>query len=208
MSTRARCTRVGFTLLLVGASAPALVACSRVSTPVPPPAADAASVPTASDAPSVPSAPEATPAPSASDAAPAHPPTDPPTASPAPIASTSATPPSPATKPSDCAHRDDTPGLSAEDRARSRATCEAKEEMRAFVAARQSCSSASECTNLGGSCPFGCFLPVSKRAAPEVSAKLEELGARLDKAGHRCVYRCMGPPAAACVAGRCTTGTP
>jgi hypothetical protein len=208
MRTRARFTRLDVTLLLVAASAPALVDCSRVSTPEPAAVSDAAPAPPASEAASVPSAPETTPPPPASDAASAAPPSDPPTAKPSSAPTASATPPSSGTKPSDCARRDDTPGLSDEDRARSRATCEAKEEMRAFVAARQSCASASECTNLGGSCPFGCFLPVSKRAAPEVSAKLEELGARLDKAGHRCVYRCMGAPAPACVAGRCTTGAP
>ncbi len=211
MATPIRFTRPGWALLLVAASAPALVDCSRVSTPVPAPASDAAPVPApASDSPPAPPASDTASAPPASDAASAQPPSAPSPVkpSPAPTASTSATPPSSAIKPSDCARHDDTPGVSPEDRARSRAACEAKEEMRAFVAARQSCSSASECTNLGGSCPFGCFIPVSKRSAPEVTAKLDELGSRLDKAGNRCAYRCMGAPAPACVAGRCTTGAP
>lgn len=98
--------------------------------------------------------------------------------------------------------------LPAEARARSLATCRAKEEFRAFVAARQSCSSATQCTIVVGSCPFGCFVPVAKTSSADVVAKLETLGADLDKAGNRCVYRCMSPPAGACVAGRCSAGTP
>jgi hypothetical protein len=194
-------SRPVWALFIMAATAPVLVDCSRVGTPAPAPVSDAAPAPPASDAASAPLASDSAsaPVPSASFAA---------KPSPAPTVSTSDTPRSPGTARSACARDDDTPGISAEDRARSRATCEAKEEMRAFVAARQACSSASDCTNVGGSCPFGCFLAVSKRSASEVSAKLEELASRLDKAGNPCAYRCMGAPVPACVAGRCTTGTP
>jgi hypothetical protein len=109
----------------------------------------------------------------------------------------------------DCSRYETAPeyrDLSADDRARSRATCEAKEEFRSFVAARQSCSSAAECTIVSGSCPFDCYVPVRANVRAEVTAKLETLGARLDKAGNRCVYRCVGPPVAACDAGRCVAG--
>ena len=126
----------------------------------------------------------------------------------APAASASAAPSNPWTTAEDCSRFDTAPeyrDLSAEDRARSRATCDAKEEFRAFVATRQTCSNASDCTNVSGSCPFGCYVPVVKAAAPAVTAKLETLATRLDKAGHRCVYRCTAPPSEACVDGRCTT---
>ena len=85
-----------------------------------------------------------------------------------------------------------------------RHSCEAKQEFRAFVAEHQSCSTANDCSIVSGACPFGCFVPAAKASASQVSAKLSELGERLDKAGARCVYRCMAPPAPACVDGRCS----
>jgi hypothetical protein len=93
-------------------------------------------------------------------------------------------------------------------RARSRASCAAKEEFAAFLAARQACASATDCTVVPGSCPFGCFVPAANAAAAEVTAKLTALGERLDKTGNRCVYRCMGPPAPRCVEHRCRAGSP
>lgn len=103
------------------------------------------------------------------------------------------------TTPRDCSHveRSD---------ARAVATCEAKEELRAFVAERQACANAAECSIVPGSCPFGCFIPVTRVAEGEVKKELDRLGERLDRAGHRCVYRCMAPPVAACVEGRCAAG--
>ncbi len=114
-----------------------------------------------------------------------------------PAASASATNPTP---PSDCS--------SHQAGSRERATCDAKEEFNGFVATHQSCSSASQCTIVTGSCPFGCFVPVAKSAEAETLKKLTSLGDQLDKAGHRCVYRCMAPPAPSCVEGRCSAGTP
>ena len=93
-------------------------------------------------------------------------------------------------------------------RARSRASCAAKEDLSAFVASRQACKSASDCTIVPGSCPFGCFVPAANAAAAEVTAKLRALGERLDKIGNRCVYRCMAPPAPRCVEHRCRAGAP
>ena len=75
------------------------------------------------------------------------------------------------------------------------------------MATRQSCSTASDCTTLTGSCPFDCYVPVATASAPDVTRKLTELGDRLRRAGQRCVYRCMGKPAEACVQGRCSAGT-
>ena len=179
-------------------------ACSRASSPVP--ASESAVRPSPSaaamDARPEPIAPASTPV-----SVPAEP-ASPPSAS-AAVASPSSTPSNPKTKAEDCSRYDSAPehrNLSAEDRARSRTTCEAKEEFRAFVAARQTCSSAGECTSVAGACPFGCFVPVARSAASEVTSKLDALGARLDKAGNRCVYRCMGAPSAACVDGRCAAG--
>ena len=171
-------------------------ACTKAQTPPPP--ADAA-------APSSPSVPVA-----------AHPsqvvPTDPPAAptesAPAPLApastATAAVSSNPWTTPSDCSKAN----ASASQRARVLATCQAKEEFRSFVAARQSCKAASDCAVVSGACPFGCFVPAAKASVSEVTAKLDQLGALLDQAGGRCVYRCVGRPAAACVEGRCSAGAP
>ena len=90
----------------------------------------------------------------------------------------------------------DTPSLASQ----------AKEEFRAFVASRQSCSASTDCSIISGSCPFDCYVPAAKASAAAVSAKLAALGERLDKAGNRCVYRCMSPPVPACVSGRCAAG--
>jgi hypothetical protein len=97
---------------------------------------------------------------------------------------------------------------SAEHRARVLSTCNVREEFRSFVAARQSCTAADQCAVVPGACPFGCFVPEAKASASEVAAKLDELGARLDQLGNRCIYRCMSPPPAVCVEGRCATGVP
>ncbi len=191
--------------LVAACVVPAFGACTRAGSPVPAsdtvakPVESAATVATAEWTPQQPvaSAP-ATPAPAAPASA---------SASSAPAAAAPAAASNPWTTAEDCSVYDKAPeyrDLSAEDRARSRATCEAKEEFRTFVAARQSCSSASDCTNVSGSCPFGCFVPVAKGSASAVKAKLETLGSRLHKAGHRCVYRCMGEPAETCESGRCT----
>ncbi|HEY3493648.1 MAG TPA: hypothetical protein VGK73_03135 [Polyangiaceae bacterium] len=197
---------------LTAGAAVVLCACSRASSP---PLSESAVKPSQS-APSVAAQPEPVatssasaeaPAPTASTVAPAAPASAvTPASASAPAPAASAAPPNPWTTADDCARFENAPeykGLSAEDRARSRSTCEAKEEFRAFVSARQKCSSANECTNLSGACPFGCFVPVAKSSASAVKTKLETLGARLDKAGNRCVYRCMGAPAEACVDGRC-----
>jgi hypothetical protein len=88
------------------------------------------------------------------------------------------------------------------------ASAAAKEEFVAFVASRQACASASECTIVPGSCPFGCFIPAASASAAEVTAKLTALGERLEKIGNRCVYRCMAPPTARCVEHRCSASSP
>ncbi len=131
---------------------------------------------------------------------------------PAPASDTAVPSPPPSSAPPPAAS-DPAPSASASDLARSAsdhvsASKDAKEEFRAFVATRQSCTVASDCENVAGACPFGCYVPVTKSAVAEVTAKLQTLGKRLDEAGGRCVYRCTAPPAAACVAGRCSTATP
>ena len=79
-----------------------------------------------------------------------------------------------------------------------------EEEFRAFVASRQACTAASDCTNVTGSCPFGCTIPVAKSAESAVKNKLDELVQRKLEQGPRCVYRCAAPAPPACVSGRCT----
>ncbi len=181
--------------------------CARATAPAPasetsaPPPTAAATLPATSATPTVSapppaeSAPAAAPAPSAAGRA-----SEAPSAAP--------TEPNPWTTPHDCAERAasaEQRDLSPEQRKRQQTTCAAKEELRAFVAARQSCTTASECSIVSGSCPFGCFVPVAKASVGALDAKLKELGERLDRAGNRCVYRCMSPPVAACVDGRCAT---
>ena len=136
-------------------------------------------------------------------------------ANPAPIPPQAALPPSSASAapaaPSGCDELESSPQqreLPPDARARSRASCEAKEDLAAFLASRKGCSSDADCTIVPGSCPFGCFIPVASAAAVEVRGKLTALGERLDKAGNRCVYRCMAPPAARCVEHRCRAGAP
>lgn len=110
------------------------------------------------------------------------------------------------TTPVDCAARDASAdkNLPPEDRQRDRLNCELTEELRAFVAERQACASSAECTNVGGSCPFGCTIPVAQSHANEVTQKLASLVERQEKAGTRCAYRCIAGEPPACVAGRCT----
>jgi len=113
------------------------------------------------------------------------------------------------TKPQDCSAYDTSPdyrGLSAQDRAQGRLTCETRAEFRAFVASRRACKASSDCALISGSCPFDCYVPIAKTEEREVRAKLDSLAARLDKAGSRCVYSCIGPPEVECVNGSCGSG--
>jgi hypothetical protein len=158
----------------------ALGACSRASTP--PPSAE----PVAEPGPSEPAPPVS------AEPAPAEPAPAEPSPAPAPAASASGA----AATPGECA--------SAKDE-RQRLTCETKAELASFVAAHQSCKSAAECTVVTGTCPFGCYVAVTKAAEAETVKTLSALGDRLEKAGHKCVYRCMNPPSATCDAGRCAT---
>jgi hypothetical protein len=191
----ARRTTQWLRLLLAAGSAVAWGGCSRASSSAP----DAA-VPAESHSAAISSA-QATSQPEA--AAPA------PLASALPAASSSATLTPAAPPAEDCAAIEKTTeyqNLPAEARGRSRMNCEAKQELRSYVAERQRCAAATDCSIVMGSCPFGCYIPVAKASASELTAKLSALGSRLDQAGHRCVYRCMAPPAAACVEGRCSAG--
>jgi hypothetical protein len=203
-----------------------LVGCSRAKPPAP-----TSATPAASSSGPVAQAPsqqaiDASTAPLPAERPAAKPPTEgSPAAKPAaakpptegPPAVTSATPTRPAphvsvspwTKPQDCSVYDTSPdyrGLSAQDRAHGRLTCETKEEFRAFVATRQACKAASDCGIVSGSCPFDCYVPIAKASEREVRAKLDALAARLDKAGNRCMYGCVGPPEVECVDGRCNAG--
>ena len=110
------------------------------------------------------------------------------------------------TTPVDCAAQEASADktLPPEDRKRDRFNCDLQEELRAFVATRQACQSAAECTNVGGSCPFGCAIPVAQKSASEVTQKLATLVERQEKAGTRCAYRCITPEPPTCVEGRCT----
>lgn len=156
-----------------------LAGCSRASAPPPAPEPIAEPGPI-----------EPAPAPSVASASASAEPAP----TPAPSASASAS--TDTAKPSECA--------SAKDE-RERLTCETKSEFGSFVASHQSCKAVAECTVVTGSCPFGCYVAVTKTAEAETVKTLAALGDRLEKAGHKCVYRCMNPPTATCDAGRCAT---
>ena len=178
-------------LPLVALSA-TLGGCSRVSSPPPPAATSTVAQPAARAAPAV-AATDGAVAPAAPEAPPS-----------APASATA-----PPSAPGDCARFDQSPeyrNLPPEARTRSRVSCEAKQELEAFVSTRQSCSTVRDCTIVTGAGPFDCYRPVATASAPEVTKKLTELGDRLRRAGQRCVYRCMNQPPEACVSGRCTTG--
>jgi hypothetical protein len=195
---------------LVAAAGALAWGCTRTSAP--PPASDAAA-----PAPPSPASVDSQPQPAATSPASALPTSEPApaasaqaSAAPAPAAPAPAAPVSanPWTTPHVCSKPAAAPDQPPEQRKRSQTTCAAKEEFRSFVAARQACTAASQCSVIVGSCPFGCFVPVATAAVSEVKAKQQTLDARLDQAGARCMYRCMNPPAAACVDGRCSTAAP
>jgi hypothetical protein len=136
-------------------------------------------------------------------------PSEPPSAAPRVPAPTTSTPArAPAAAPSLLPTPGDCSTLKASADQRAFVTCNAKEEFRSFLSARQACTAASQCEILPGACPFGCFIPVAKASKAEVASKLNELGERLERAGNRCAYRCMSPPAAACVEQRCSKAAP
>ena len=204
MADRESNRRAWFTVLLGAAMSTLACSCSRGSSP--PPAADVTTKPVPAVAPAVGGSQSATPV--ASD--PALPPAPAPSAT--SVSHPSGAPSSAGTPPSldgDCSRLDQSPeyrSLPPEARTRSRVSCEAKQEFAAFVATRQTCTTARDCSIVTGACPFDCYVPTATAAVSEVNQKLTELGDRLRRAGQRCVYRCMNEPPPACVAGRCTTG--
>ena len=157
-------------------------------------------------APTAPAPSAAEPAPSAAEPAPSA--AEPAPSAAAPAADAPAAPAAnPWTKPVDCAASAASPTMSSlppEDRRRERLNCDLREELRVFVAARQACHAAADCTNVGGSCPFGCTIPVAQSAADAVTQKLATLVKRQQQAGTNCAYRCMAPQPPACVEGRCS----
>ena len=59
------------------------------------------------------------------------------------------------------------------------------------------CEEAADCVDIGGECPFGCYILVNQA---------EESAAEALLAGHvgTCVYDCMAPTEILCEAGQCT----
>jgi len=86
---------------------------------------------------------------------------------------------------------------------RKRASCAIEEELRAFVAPRQSCQSAADCSNIAAPCPFGCVVPVARSSEREVKEMIARLGERQDKEGMRCLYKCAALKPPVCAEGRC-----
>jgi hypothetical protein len=64
------------------------------------------------------------------------------------------------------------------------------------------CTADADCVDLGGRCPFGCYLYVNKEKADAMRELLDEYekgaGAKT-----RCDYQCLKCDQFACVSGRC-----
>lgn len=59
------------------------------------------------------------------------------------------------------------------------------------------CEEAADCVDIGGECPFGCYILVNE--AEESAAN-----ALLARHVETCMYDCMAPTEVLCEAGRCT----
>jgi hypothetical protein len=59
------------------------------------------------------------------------------------------------------------------------------------------CEEAADCVDVGGECPFGCYVLVNEAEASAARALL-------DRHVGTCVYDCAAPTEILCEAGRCT----
>jgi hypothetical protein len=79
--------------------------------------------------------------------------------------------------------------------------CYIVEEWRAFVTARQACSSDKDCGLVPSDCPFGCMnVPVAAVHATAVKKKQEDLEKKLDG---RCKSKCQPVTRTVCEEGWC-----
>jgi hypothetical protein len=109
----------------------------------------------------------------------------------------------PPRKPLDCAwyRSADPKHWSKEEKERSERECRLREEFRAFVTARQSCSHDDDCALVRVVCPFGCeAVPVNKAQVTAVAAKHEELAKKLETP---CKWKCQPVSRTACDKGWC-----
>lgn len=58
------------------------------------------------------------------------------------------------------------------------------------------CEVAEDCADIGGECPFGCYILVNE-------AHVEQAERLLDRHAETCMYDCMAPGPVECVDGRC-----
>lgn len=79
---------------------------------------------------------------------------------------------------------------------------EIQQEFDEFVAERNHCSAATECTLVYPGCPLGCAVGVRTEFAGEVNDKADELIEDYESGGQACAYDCMATTAD-CVEGRC-----
>jgi hypothetical protein len=88
---------------------------------------------------------------------------------------------------------------------RGRSACEIREAFRAYVAQRQSCTSADECVIERTSPPLPCGVPVRRSAVDEVHAKQRRLLREYAAAGNRKSWKdfCIPAMAVACLRGYC-----
>jgi hypothetical protein len=118
-------------------------------------------------------------------------------------------------RPEDCATILEPPAQPSESQeswqrlmAERRLSCDLDEELRAFVAARRSCTTDADCALLFSPCVFRCNVPVNARRADEVEAKLKESKQRYTAQGFFCAHKCRRATAVACDQGSCVDATP
>src|SRR5262245_50836275 len=89
----------------------------------------------------------------------------------------------------------------AKQKAAAEKECHVVEEWRAFVTARQACSTDKDCAAVASDCPFGCMnVPVASVHAKAVTDKQTELWKKLDS---DCMYKCRPVTRAVCEKGWC-----
>lgn len=80
---------------------------------------------------------------------------------------------------------------------------EVQKQFEAFVAERNACTSAADCTLVSPGCPLGCGTGVRSEHAEAVSAKAAALIAEAERDRGACAYRCAALHVE-CVEARCT----
>ena len=71
-----------------------------------------------------------------------------------------------------------------------------EEEIEARIEQANYCTVASDCVDIGGKCPFGCYILVNVAEADEIEKLVDEYHSN-------CMYSCMAIAGIECTAGKC-----